>query len=81
MPCTSSWNREGGCLWLDRDTEVIPATPTLSVGTLDVRNRPAFWWRGFYGGFYHLKPDSDQRAKEALFRVRNKGQTSGRRAN
>ncbi len=62
-----------GCLWLDRDTEVVPSIRNLTVKRLDIRSKPAFWWRGFYGGFYHLKPDKNVSSREELFRVRNKG--------
>ncbi|MBT5608599.1 MAG: DUF4838 domain-containing protein [Lentisphaerae bacterium] len=42
-----------GCLWLDRDTEVIPSSPDLVVSLRDVRSKPAFWCRGYYAAWYY----------------------------
>ena len=67
-----------GCLWLDRDTEVVPRNPDLAIARLDVRDKPAFWFRFFYGNFFGMKPGKDMWGgdmvvKEGLFRARNKG--------
>lgn len=64
---------EVGCLWLDRDTEVVPSKPNLTVDQPDIRSKPAFWWRSFYSGFFSSKPKADKRAREQMFRLRNKG--------
>jgi len=37
--------REVGCHWLDRNTEIIPSKPTLAVGPLNVRKKPWCWQR------------------------------------
>jgi hypothetical protein len=63
---------QAGCHWLDRDTEIVPSKPNLAVSRLDICNQPAFWWRSLYSGFFDLKPSKEKRAKEQLFRLRNK---------
>ena len=37
--------RQVGCHWLDRETEVIPSRPSLTLGRLDLRGKPWFWQR------------------------------------
>jgi len=57
--------RQVGCHWLDRRTEVVPDRPTLAVGPLDVRAKPWFWMR--HVGNPHGSP-----ADHWLFLVRNR---------
>ncbi|MFC1454197.1 DUF4838 domain-containing protein [Verrucomicrobiota bacterium] len=40
--------RQIGCHWLDRKTEVIPVMPTLKLGKLDIRGKPWFWTRAVH---------------------------------
>lgn len=37
--------RQVGCHWLDRDTEIVPSRPQLSISKLDVKGKPFFWSR------------------------------------
>ena len=37
--------RQIGCHWLDKDTEIVPSRPQLSIGKLDVKGKPFFRWR------------------------------------
>ena len=37
--------RQVGCHWLDRDTEIVPSRPQLSISKLDVKGKPLFWRR------------------------------------
>lgn len=53
-----------GVHWLDRDTEVVPKRPTLTVGPLDRRAMPAFRIRNNYP----TRLDE----KDLRFRVRNR---------
>lgn len=34
-----------GCHWLDQDTEIIPAKPTLTLSSLNIQAKPWFWQR------------------------------------
>ncbi|MFC1454413.1 DUF4838 domain-containing protein, partial [Verrucomicrobiota bacterium] len=43
--------RQIGCHWLDRNTEVIPVMPTLKLGKLDIRGKPWFWRRHIHTAF------------------------------
>ena len=62
-----------GCRWLDRDTEIVPHCPDLTVSQLDVRAKPAFWERAIYTGVSATPAiSSEMRAKEGLFQERNK---------
>lgn len=54
-----------GCHWLDRETEVVPSRPTLTVDALDVRAKPWFWTR-------HVSSPTGSPANHWLFLVRNK---------
>ena len=61
-----------GCRWLDRDTEVVPRSADLAIGSLEIRGKPAFWQRSIYTGFESLSVTSEMMDKEGLFLVRNK---------
>ena len=57
--------RQVGCHWLDRETEIVPSRPTLTVDALDVRAKPWFWIR-------HVSSPTGSPADHWLFLVRNK---------
>ena len=57
--------RQVGCHWLDRETEIVPSRPTLAVDALDVRAKPWFWIR-------HVSSPTGSPADHWLFLVRNK---------
>ena len=54
-----------GCHWLDRRTEVIPSTPTLTIPEIEVRDKPHFWHR-------QLHSPTGSPDDHWLFLVRNK---------
>lgn len=54
-----------GCHWLDRDTQVIPARPTLRIEPIDVQSKPWFWQRQLHSPTG--TPDDEWR-----FMIRNK---------
>jgi hypothetical protein len=64
--------RQVGCHWLDEDTEVVPAMPTLELPALKRRAQPAFWMRSIYA-LYAVDTE-----KTNLFCVRNLGNSPDR---
>lgn len=61
-----------GCRWLDRDTEIVPHSPTLTISKLEVRTKPTFRYRTIYTGLSAVTNSSDVLAREGLFQERNK---------
>ncbi|MFA7158776.1 MAG: DUF4838 domain-containing protein [Kiritimatiellia bacterium] len=45
--------RQIGCHWLDKDTEVVPSKPALTLAKLDIRGKPWFWRRQCGGELAH----------------------------
>ena len=41
--------KQVGCHWLDKDTEIVPSRPYLSISKLDVKGKPFFWQREVIG--------------------------------
>ena len=54
-----------GCHWLDRNTDVIPARPTLTLPDLQIQGQPTFWGREF---FFAYRPGllTEEMGKQAL---------------
>ncbi len=61
-----------GCRWLDRDTEIVPHRPALTISKLEVRTKPTFRYRTIYTGLSAVTNSSDVLAREGLFQERNK---------
>lgn len=59
-----------GVHWFDRDTEVVPYKPDLSIPPLDLRDKPRAWFRGIYKAADQL-PESIL-VNERQFIVRNR---------
>jgi hypothetical protein len=63
--------RELGCHWLDHDTEVVPSIPSLHLGKLDRRSKPAFWFRSIYTTF------NANQEEQAAYSARNMANSPG----
>jgi hypothetical protein len=63
-----------GCHWLDRNTEIVPRRSDLTVLPLKVQAKPAFLLRTVYTGIveYAAAMSKEVLANEALFQERNK---------
>ena len=61
-----------GCRWLDRDTEIVPRCPDLTISKLEVRKKPAFQYRTIYTHLSEVGCSNEMLAKEGLFQDRNK---------
>ena len=57
--------RQVGCHWLDKDTEIIPSRPTLALGKLDIQAKPWFWKR-------EVSSPTGCQDNKWIFMVRNK---------
>ena len=61
-----------GCHWLDRNTEIMPAKPTLMLPDLQIQGKPTFWGRQIYLSYDQAMPTGDMAERQKLFLVRNK---------
>ena len=61
-----------GCHWLDRNTEVVPARPTLMLLDLQIQGKPTFWGRDIYLSYEAAMPTDDMAERQKMFLVRNK---------
>ncbi|MBC8443164.1 hypothetical protein H8D79_00410, partial [PVC group bacterium] len=62
--------RQVGCHWLDRRTEVVPSRPTLTLGKLDIQAKPWFWKR-------QVHSPTGTPVDKWLFMIRNKNYRYG----
>ena len=61
-----------GCHWLDRNTEVIPARPTLVLPALQIQGKPTFWGREIFTAYGLAMPTDDMQERQSMFVRRNK---------
>jgi len=62
-----------GCHWLDRNTEIVPAKPTLVLSDLQVQGKPTFWGREIYLDYGRSLPTAEMAERQKMFLVRNRG--------
>lgn len=65
-----------GCHWLDRNTEVVPNTPTLVLPELQIQGKPTFWGRQIYLAYEGVLPTEEMAQRQKMFVVRNKGNST-----
>lgn len=61
-----------GCYWLDRNTEIIPAKPTLTLPELEIQAKPVFSRRDIYVEYPAARPTPDMAQRQRMFLARNK---------
>ena len=61
-----------GCHWLDRNTDVIPARPTLTLPDLQIQGQPTFWGREFFFAYRPGLLTEEMVKRQETFVLRNK---------
>jgi hypothetical protein len=64
--------KQVGCHWLDRNTDVVPAKPTLVLPELQIQGRPTFWAREIYVAYGQATPTAEMAKRQEMFELRNK---------
>lgn len=60
------------CHWLDRDTEIVPARPDITLPKLQIQGKPTFWGRKIYLYYDQTMPTAEMSERQKMFMVRNK---------